>query len=184
MNKFYHAGIIGILISLAFSCSKPEKDDMLLKIDSLQTSLKQLEENMQEITIRQAKDMYATYSMNVNKLKKYIDTQKEDSLFIDLKNYSFIRTPLKKFVKKQPKWEEEIAYTRKQLDDLYQDVTTNAISPETFTTYFNSEAEAIAQLNNEIPVYVKHMKEQMVNFDTLNPRIEEIIKNLKAYAEK
>jgi len=168
--------ILPIIILIAVSCgTKTDKNEQLVKIDSLKMIIDRMELKLNEIDFGKANKALIEYRLNMNDIVAHIEKELDTVSGKYLMAYTEVKAPLKSFVKHQPQIKKDIAKARKQLDDLYHDVEKELINEDKFEAYLNAESDSIFILNNWVSENVDKVKEQILNFDSLNPRIKDII---------
>jgi hypothetical protein len=137
--------------------------------------LDKLELKLNEIDFKKANEKYMEYQENMKDIVTHIEQETDTVLGNYLMTYSNIKGPIKTYIKNHKGIKKEIIRARKQLEDLYHDVENNIVDKEKFEAYFKTESDSVLKLNNWITTNVGKAKENLKVFDSLNPKIKEII---------
>jgi valyl-tRNA synthetase len=93
--------------------------------------------------------------------------------------FGLIEKPLRDFSSEQSKIKKELKFSRKQLDSLKFDIQNESIEKKEMKEYIESESDAVAEIVQTIKITNENTKTELNRFDTLNPKIEIIIKKIK-----
>ncbi|MFC2100806.1 hypothetical protein ACFLRZ_03150 [Bacteroidota bacterium] len=169
--------MLPIFFLILGSCgTKVDKSEQLAKIDSLKMIIDQMELKLDEINMDEVNKKFLEYQLNMKEIVAHIEKEMDTVSGKYLMAYTKVKGPIKSFIKYHPSLKKDISKARKQLEDLYHDMENNLVDMKKFEEFVKTESDSIRYMNNWISEYVVKVKEQLVNFDSVNPKVKEIIK--------
>ena len=179
MNKFYLLIFIPVIL-LAISCkSGKEKKSQIASIDSLKVKLDQMDLKLHEITIHDVNKRFNEYKKTMNSVIQEVKAEVDTLSGVYLMAYARVRMPFKAFIKSLPRLQHDVDSTKNRLNGLINDVQKNQVKKDKYEEYFKQESYFVNKLDYNVNKYVDECKAQMISFDTLDPKIQEIIEKYK-----
>lgn len=181
MLKQIFKGLFVCILSLPFllACKNNYKTSKFNSIDSLKNVLTSINNKLAEIDSQKIYRMYNEYQKNTGQIKIYFNDKKGNGVWECITQYDVINDPLSQFIDNRGNYLNQIQNSKKQLENLKNDVANNAISEKQFNVYFKQESENTKKLDVNVGIAMDQTKNIMGLFDTLNPKILVIIENLK-----
>ena len=171
--------IIIIIASLIIVGCNPNKDK-IGKVRSLHNVLDNTVELLDEVDTNTA---YTANSQLQEELlfvqKTYQDTMDKETAML-LGDFYSMRKVLSYHQNNYEKYIEEIAYSRSQLDDLIADLENNKVPEDKFNQYYQSELDAILDLNTRIQHATNNAVSALDKYEKQHAKLQEIIDQLKA----
>lgn len=182
-----HIGIYLFLIVISLSaCNQQVKNERLARIDSLQRYLPAVQSVLNEIDS-------ARLQVGLNQIQ-----QRQDWIFENVQD-TFTKGPgmiISDYIRMEKylgqslmrfnEVKNELKYTRSQLNDLRTDVEEASLSEEEFNGYFNTEAEAVAELNDAAGDLATKYESIITKFNKLDKASAQVVDSIKAviYSDK
>ncbi|MFH1320879.1 MAG: hypothetical protein ABII90_09540 [Bacteroidota bacterium] len=161
------------------SCKNVDVKKEVSAIDSLGQVVEKAHLHLKEINIENAKKIREEINTNMD----FVKTHYQDTLSWDisklLSDYHSIQKTLKHFLRIKEYLEKEIVYSNEQLKNLKHDIEKEIITKEQFNTYYEAEMKAVSGLKKEIKLYVDMAKEKIEKFNSINPKVGEVVKKFK-----
>ncbi|GAB4248929.1 MAG: hypothetical protein Kow0079_01350 [Vicingaceae bacterium] len=175
MKKF---AILNVLIAVILcSCTHNKKE--IGEVTSLEQLLTDTEELLHSVDTTKVFPV----AKSIEKDLKYIQLNYKDtmdkSLAIKLNTYHSNRKALLYFVRNYKTFLEEIAFSKKQLTDLKEDLKNNTLDMTKYPDYYKNEQTAIVNLNNNISRAVEGVNVTLPNIDKVKPTIDSLLNVLK-----
>jgi len=179
MYKISHLVLAFVMILSFTECKNNQYKKELARIDSLKIVLNQAEKKLAELDTNVVHEKYKEYKKNLNFITANYPDKKKDPNWNTLCQYSMIDEPLGGFNNEQHHLKNELMYSRKQLDSLKFDIQNGNVEKEKMNIYIESESNAVADLEQKIKEAIETAQTELNRFDTINPKIEKIIKSIK-----
>ncbi len=171
--------ICSLSFAVLFACKNKNNISKINSIDSLKNVLTSVSNKLAEIDSQKIYQMYKEYQNNSVQIKIYFNDKKGNGVWENITQYGVINDPLSQFVDNRGSYLNQIQNSKKQLENLKNDIENNAIAEKQFNIYFKQESDNIKKLDNQVGIAVDQTKSIISLFDTLNPKILVIIENLK-----
>jgi hypothetical protein len=179
LTKIFHL-ILALSVILFFvECKNNKYQKEIAKIDSLKTVLNKVEKKLTEIDTNVVHEKYKKYKENMNVISVNYSYNKKDLGWNTICQYGKIEKPLRDFSSEQGDIKKELKFSRKQLDSLKFDIQNGNIEKKEMSEFIESESDAVAEIVQTIKITNENTKTELNRFDTLNPKIEIIIKKIK-----
>lgn len=179
MKKIAFITLVFIILTQIFSCKHTNREHNLAKVDSLMVVLEKAD-NMLKTEIN-----YDSVTFMFNELKNIEEaispvliklTQKEKSDYMQLMSSE---KHFKNLIASFDKYNEELEYSKKQLQNLKFDFENRIIKKEKFNEYLETEKKAVYSLLNSLKTEVYKNKKHFERFYYFNPIVEKIIVDKK-----
>lgn len=163
-----------LLIMSIISCKPGSHSRVMNQIDSLQLMLDSSEMALKSIDSAKVREMGITSGKNLKDANSNIkDSLKlEDGLL--LSDYKYVHKAFDKYPEKNETFFEEIAFSKKQLTDLYSDLEKNLIDSAKAVEYYDGEEVAIHHINKNITAFVNIIKQKIIFFEENGLKIESL----------
>lgn len=169
--------IIFIIICIAFVACNQEEQKKLKKVEGLESVLEGTQEVLYQVDTARAFQYRRNLMKDVQTVQAHIDTiGKEKAVYIS--NYNSLSKAFNRFRKKYPEFQKEIAFSEKQLENLKTDIKNDKIPEGKFSEYYQSEMDAIVQLNSSVERSVNGLKVVLDKYEEMRPEVLEFIKKL------
>ncbi|NTW33933.1 MAG: hypothetical protein HGB12_15180 [Bacteroidetes bacterium] len=166
------------------SCNNIDHSKEIKKIDSLYTVIDSIEGKIIKADTAKIRTVFNEYLNNIGLIKENFNDKKDDSIWKVITTYGIIRKPIKDFLKKYPDYYDEIKFSRKQLDSLKTDLKNDKIPENKISEYTKTEADAVNSLMQQVTVSTDVVNARLQLFDSLNPKVINVIKKLKKIDKK
>jgi len=178
MNKY----ILGLLIiGLSFNACKNPNEKEIGEIEALITKVNETEKVLLSLdtgkifrTKRQLEGDLAVFNKIVDTLNR-ADAFKVADIFGSKKKFYRLTVGYPKFV-------SQIETSKKQLDNLKQDLENGLIKKENFTTYYADEQVALKELEFQINKLVSGIDVVVEKYETDRPELLALIEQIKQKA--
>ena len=181
VNHTLPSNIATGIILLAFiplsicSCDNINIKKELKAIDSLNQVIGKADIKIKDIDVEKVKKCQEEVIANLNIIEEYYQDTLPRELIKLLSDYNSIKKPLKRFLDNKEYYDKEIVYSKKQLQNLKQDIEKRLITKEQFQEYYSTEMKAVSDLERDINLYVNTAKTKIDWFNSTNPKIREVI---------
>lgn len=167
-----------VLIAITFACNQTKHPEYVAKIDSLLVNIDSLEMKYEEINIDTLKAKFELVDANTKIIKTMdnIDLNENAEVKKALINYGKIHKSFKWYIKSYKKSNEDLAFNKKQLETLRDDISNNLIAEDKIEKYFTDEAQAVQNSNNSILFYYRDVKASLSIYEETEREINKIIK--------
>lgn len=145
------------------------------QIDSLYSILLLTEQKLVTLDTADIQQKYDLYSSTTSKLKNFETIEPQSEEWKTIAQYGHIRKPLRNLLQKLPYFYEELAFSKNQLDSLRYDLNKKLITEVQFNKYLNIEKQALDHYVQMFELYVNNAMNQLVAFDSLQPKVLLII---------
>ncbi len=135
----------GIVLS---SCNQQVKNERLKRIDSLETYIPAVEAILDQIDSAQIELQLNQISQTEDWLLDNVDDTIPKKPGMIVADYFRVAKYLGQSLGRYKSVQIEVAYTKKQIQSLREDVINSFYSDEEFEGYFSTEADAVAKLND------------------------------------
>jgi hypothetical protein len=144
------------------------------RVDSLKATLEASASSFERLDTARIANLRSQVYSNLDTLTKL----EPEHVMTAVNEYRYVGKSCKTISMEFPLVEEELQYSRIQLQALYHDIRHRHLEPEKVKLYFNQEQEAIGMVKRRMEVLVNLSEQQLQNFELLNPKVESIIDSL------
>lgn len=161
-----------------FACT-PNKDK-IGKVKSIFDVLESAEEILAQVDTTKAFSAYRDIRSKLLYVQEnYKDTMDKPTA-LTLGDFHGMRKVLSYFDENYKEFEEEMEYSRSQLNDMISDLEANKMSEENFNKYYQTELDAVLDLNTRIQGATNNTMSTLEKYDARLPELNKIIDDLKA----
>ncbi|MBI4648269.1 MAG: hypothetical protein HY738_17220 [Bacteroidia bacterium] len=148
IKRFIFINLFGFgIATFILSCSNPEKEHRLQKVQELQRQLDKADSILRTHYHDSINIIYDDVNNKVAFIVNNMKTMPEnDSLSMLISRFANIKKTLKRFFEAEQELSEQISNTRSQLYNLQYDVANSLETIENFDKYYNDEQKAIQKL--------------------------------------
>ena len=175
MNKF----IITILWCTTLIACNSNKDK-IGKVKSMYDILESAEEIVEQVDTGEAFSAHREIKQKLLFIQKnYPDTiDKPSALFIG--DVHSMRKILTHFKESREEFEEEIEYSKEQLEDMISDLEENKMPADKFNEYYQTEMDAILDLNTRVQRATNNTLNSLEKYKDGKAKLDSIINGIKA----
>jgi len=179
MKLFAFIIVIVLVLPAGFiSCSGPDMSKELATIDSLRTQVQNAKKEFMSMDTSRIDEINATAEKNISIIKNMY--QPGDTLTMEIgqrvTSYKGFRKAGMKMNGMRKTLRDEFTLTEKQLKLLADDINHNALNIDTVKVYLKAETEATMKLLSSYEAYKMTHAQAIKDFDSLNPIIENMIR--------
>jgi hypothetical protein len=169
-----------LVVLLTTNCNFSKYSKEKASIDSLETMLNNAQKKLKEIDKDNVQNQFEKYKRNIDIIKANYSYDKKDTLTWNIiALYGNINKPLKTYLKQYAQFEEDINYSKKQIKNLFKDYKKKRFDKAQFKEYLETEANIISNQCLEVSSTIDFAKSNLKLLDSLNPKIDLIIKKIK-----
>lgn len=167
-----------VLIAITFACNRTKHPEYVAEIDSLLVNIDSLELKYSEINIDTLKAKFEIVKAKTEEMQKNENINLDESAEIKtaMINHGKIHKSFKWYIKRHDKNTEDLAFNKKQLENLRNDISNNLIADDKIEKYFTDEAQAVQNSNNSILFYYRDVKASLSLYEETEREINKIIK--------
>ncbi|HLG34234.1 MAG TPA: hypothetical protein VI757_05085 [Bacteroidia bacterium] len=175
------AGIIFSLLIFS-SCLKNTQEE-IDQADRLMTAIDSAEMKFISFDTTRVSSLLDSTGFKVKLLKKFSPNSLDKSTTILLTDYLHVYMALEKYPTDRKNIFPQIAFSRKQLDNMKQDLTSGAMSKEEFAKNFPEEEKAVVELNSYISMTSSKANLLILQYDFMKERVDSFIATLDTLHE-
>jgi hypothetical protein len=166
------------IIAITFACNRTKHPEYVAKIDSLLVNIDSLELKYSELNIDTLKIKFELVDANTKIIKTMDDIDLNENAEVKkaLINYGKIHKSFKWYIKSYKKNTDDLAFNKKQLETLREDISNDLIADDKIEKYFTDEAQAVQNSNNSILFYYRDVKASLSIYEETEIEIGKIIK--------
>lgn len=183
MNRIFQIVIVIVGVIFISSCSNPNRE-LLNEINSLQKQVDSLSKAYDKIDIDFFKEINAEIQLNMEFIQSNLAKvdMKDTIVSKYVGTYGTLwKTINRTFKRGGSSLESKLLESKKQIENLKYDVKNELVTnPEVIRVFMKSEAKEIERLKSKVKTTSEQFMGHREKYETLEPKIDEIIKNIKA----
>jgi len=186
MKQLFLFSMMTAMVLVSVSCNTQVKEERLKRIDSLGIHLNYVQEAANEIDsmtlINRVQDIDRTSSWIYDNITDTLDRVPG----LILGDYMRTKKYLGQSLERYNQVNNELRYSRKQLDNLRKDVKGSFYSEEEFNGYFNTESSSIANLVSATDELKDKFEMSDSRYRELKPKMTAVVDSIKSiiYADE
>lgn len=167
---------ISLFSLLLCSCGPGDRyKDEVNTLDSLVVSLDKAEKLFNSIDSAGARKYYENVNAGLGHISELVkDTLSRDQAML-ISQFRSVKKPLKDYLQRLSVTYEEIAVTRKQLQDLSHDISKGLMPEKDIKHHVQKETELARLLINTLNMSHESMGVCMKRYEVINPRIDSLV---------
>lgn len=170
-----------LLLNICFwGCNLNSHKAEIMMIDSLNNELERSEKSLLEIPSDKFEYMLETSKENMETVEKNTKDTLDLPSAIVISDYAYIKKTLTKFKDRKHALLRELEYSKTQLKEMHHDLEKNLLPSDSISIYIENEKNANTELIAKIKSVTDNVLLQMQNFDSINPKMQEIIEKIKS----
>lgn len=171
-----------LLISLLFAfCKTSYIKSGGREIDLLMAELDDVNAILDNIDTLGLKSKYDEYMKTISILKEseFTEEDKNAENWKMLTLYGQIKKPLRSLVGNIPNYYKELAFSRKQLENLKHDLVNKEIDKTKFEEYLVAERNSIQEFKQNTNIHITQGNAQLTIFDSIHVSVLKILEEIK-----
>jgi len=171
--------LVGMII--VFTACKNEMSKEIGEVDGLITMVNEIEKTVLSVDTAKAFQAKRQISNDLQLIENLGDTLDKESAFI-LDDYYSGKKRLYRFYNNYKDFIVQIDYSKKQLDNLKQDLNNGIVTKENFKEYYMLEHASLMDLNSKVNKSVGGIEEAIQKMELKRPDILNLFEELKQKA--
>lgn len=167
--------ISSILLILSVQSCGPSYSEEIDQIDSMVTILKDKSAQLQEFPVEMVNAKNDTFLSIYAAIDTVYNFSIQDSNFNTVNMFINLQKPLRRHKERGVKLMEDVDYQISQLESLRKDIKSKSRTKEEIEKYLSIESAECEKVVQFASTYYSMMKSQIETFDSLSPKIRELI---------
>lgn len=172
-----------VMFVLLFGCNTKHYEKEVAQVDSLLHVMQNANEQLMTLDGKKIAD----YHDKSEQLLQYIDQNYKDTMELEtavlISDYSYIKKVLGKYDKQKEEYGKLMAFNTKQLNALKEDLKHGVLKEDSIPIFMETETKAVDGLNKTVLATVEKVENQLIKYDSLHPRVQQIVEELKVKVE-
>lgn len=169
--------ILLVVVSIVFSCKSNREDDVK-KVDELIYLHQQIESKFMDVD---SESLFSVYTKMITDLKDvhyFTDTLNRETLKKITEAYQHLAT-FTETTQRFPIVSSELSHSKKQLNNLKQDVSFGLIEKAKFHDIYNEEQQILLNLNDILDTTFTNINTKITDTENSYPIVDSIVQYLK-----
>lgn len=167
-----------IIICLGFTACKNAMEKEIGEVDGLISMVDEIEKAVLSVDTSRAFSAKRQISADLAQIEAFADTLDKETAF-RLDDYYYGKKKMYRFASHYNEFINQIAYAKKQLNNLKQDINNGVVDKDKFDGYYNVEQASIMELSSKVNKSVNGIEVAIQKLELDREEIVKIIEELK-----